>query len=99
MTLPKESTSGKPPTRHWLLRTYDWRNYDLSLNSPVLENFLAFWQQNLEARCLRRHRALQTQPAELHAIDGVLGCTNSTGSNCGASAQSHSCIGSGGSEN
>ena len=56
-----------------LLQTYVWQNYDLFPKFPVLQDFLAFWQEKLEGPLFSvtvAHSKL-IKPAELRAVDGV----------------------------
>ncbi len=61
------------PDRKWLLQSYVWQNYDLFPKFPALQDFLAFWQDQLEGPLVSvtiAHSRL-VKPAELKAIDGV----------------------------
>lgn len=54
-----------------LLQTYVWQEYDLAPKFPVLNRFLAFWEQNLEGK-LHSVRVASTRlikPAELRPAD------------------------------
>ena len=56
-----------------LLQTYIWQNYDLFPKFPVLQDFLAFWQEKLDGPLFSvtvAHSRL-IKPAELRAVDGV----------------------------
>jgi uncharacterized protein Usg len=55
-----------------LLQTFVWQEYDLCPKFPVLQRFLAFWQQTLEGPLYSvtvAHSRL-IKPAEIRAIDG-----------------------------
>jgi uncharacterized protein Usg len=61
------------PDHPWLLQTYVWQEYDLCPDFPVLQDFLAFWQKQLEGplhSVTVAHSGL-IAPAELRAVDGV----------------------------
>jgi len=61
------------PDHPSLLQTYVWQNYDLFPKFPVLQDFLAFWQEKLEGPLYSvtvAHSKL-IKPAELRAVDGV----------------------------
>ena len=61
------------PDHKWLLQTYVWQNYDLFPKFPVLQDFLAFWQEKLEGPLFSvtvAHSKL-IKPAELRTVDGV----------------------------
>jgi uncharacterized protein Usg len=61
------------PDHPSLLQTYVWQNYDLFPKFPVLQDFLAFWQEKLEGPLFSvtvAHSKL-IKPAELRAVDGV----------------------------
>ena len=61
------------PDHKWLLQSYVWQAYDLFPKFPKLQDFLAFWQQQLEGPLVGvtiAHSKL-VRPAEMKAIDGV----------------------------
>jgi uncharacterized protein Usg len=43
-----------------LLQSYVWQDYDLAPHFPVLQRFLAFWEDNLEGRLHSVRIASQT---------------------------------------
>jgi uncharacterized protein Usg len=60
------------PDHPSLLQTFVWQEYDLCPKFPVLQRFLAFWQQTLEGPLYSvtvAHSRL-IKPAEIRAIDG-----------------------------
>ena len=64
------------PDRQWLLQSYVWQNYDMFPKFPVLCDFLAFWEKQLDGPLVSvtvAHSRL-IKPAELRAVDGVFGC-------------------------
>jgi uncharacterized protein Usg len=61
------------PDHPWLLQSYVWQEYDLHPDFPVLNRFLGFWREKLEARLHSvtvAHSRL-IKPAEITAIDGI----------------------------
>ena len=60
------------PDHPSLLQTYVWQNYDLFPKFPVLQDFLAFWQEKLEGplHSVRVAHCKLIKPAEIKAIDG-----------------------------
>ena len=61
------------PDRQWLLQSYVWQNYDMFPKFPVLCDFLAFWEKQLDGPLVSvtvAHSRL-IKPAELRAVDGV----------------------------
>ena len=61
------------PDHPWLLQTYVWQEYDLCPDFPVLQDFLAFWQKQLEGplHSVTVAHSRLIAPAELRAVDGV----------------------------
>ena len=61
------------PDHLWLLQTYVWQDYDLWPNFPVLQEFLTFWQRQLEGplHSVTVAHSRLIAPAELRAVDGV----------------------------
>jgi len=61
------------PDRQWLLQSYVWQDYDLFPKFPVLQDFLAFWQEKLEGplHSVTVAHSRLIKPAELRAVDGV----------------------------
>jgi uncharacterized protein Usg len=61
------------PDHPWLLQTYVWQDYDLCPDFPVLQDFLAFWQKQLEGplHSVTVAHSRLIGPAELRAVDGV----------------------------
>jgi uncharacterized protein Usg len=60
------------PDHPSLLQTFVWQEYDLCPKFPVLQRFLAFWQQTLEGPLYSvtvAHSRL-IKPAEIRAING-----------------------------
>jgi uncharacterized protein Usg len=60
------------PDHRWLLQSYIWQQYDLFPDFPMLQKFLAFWQNSLEGplhSVMVAHSRL-IKPAELKAING-----------------------------
>ena len=58
------------PDRQWLLQSYTWQQYDLAPHFPALNDFLAFWEKELEGNRFSvtvAHSKL-IKPAELKAI-------------------------------
>jgi uncharacterized protein Usg len=58
------------PDHPWLLQTYIWQEYDLCPKFPVLQKFLAFWQNSLEGplhSVIVAHSGL-ISPAEIRAL-------------------------------
>jgi uncharacterized protein Usg len=61
------------PDHPWLLQSYVWQNYDIFPLFPVLQGFLAFWQEKLEGR-LHSVTVAHSQlikPAELRTVNGT----------------------------
>ena len=61
------------PDHPWLLQTYLWQEYDLCPDFPVLNQFLGFWREKLEAQLHSvtvAHSRL-IKPAEINSVDGV----------------------------
>ena len=61
------------PDHPSLLQTYVWQNYAMFPKFPVLQVFLAFWQEKLEGPLFSvtvAHSRL-IKPAELRAVNGV----------------------------
>lgn len=61
------------PDRNWLLQSYVWQNYDLFPKFPKLQEFLSFWQEQLEGPLFAvtvAHSRL-IRPTDFKAIDGV----------------------------
>jgi uncharacterized protein Usg len=61
------------PDHPWLLQTYVWQDYDVCPDFPVLQDFLAFWQKQLEGplHSVTIAHSRLIGPAELRAVDGV----------------------------
>jgi uncharacterized protein Usg len=61
------------PDHLWLLQTYVWQDYDLWPNFPLLQEFLQFWQRQLEGplHSVTVAHSRLLAPAELRAVDGV----------------------------
>jgi uncharacterized protein Usg len=60
------------PDHPWLLQSFVWQQYDLYPQFPILQRFLAFWQETLEGplhSVMVAHSRL-IRPAEMRAIDG-----------------------------
>jgi uncharacterized protein Usg len=60
------------PDHPSLLQTFVWQEYDLCPKFPLLQRFLAFWQQSLEGPLYSvtvAHSRL-IKPAEIRAING-----------------------------
>ena len=60
------------PDHPWLLQSYVWQNYDLCPLFPVLQDFLAFWQEKLEGplHSVTVAHSRLIKPAEIRAVDG-----------------------------
>jgi uncharacterized protein Usg len=61
------------PDHRWLLQSYVWQNYDLCPEFPALQDFLSFWQKELDGplhSVMVAHSQL-IKPAELRPVDGV----------------------------
>ena len=56
-----------------LLQTYIWQEYDLAPNFPLLNDFLKFWQRELEGPLHSVHVAHNRLigPSELIAVNGM----------------------------
>jgi len=61
------------PDRQWLLQSYVWQDYDLFPKFPVLQDFLAFWQEKLEGplHSVTVAHSRLIKPAELRAVNGM----------------------------
>jgi uncharacterized protein Usg len=61
------------PDHPWLLQSYVWQEYDLWPRFPLLQKFLAFWADTLEAplHSVRVAHARLLRPAEFRAVNGV----------------------------
>jgi uncharacterized protein Usg len=61
------------PDHPWLLQTFVWQEYDVCPDFPVLQDFLAFWQKQLEGplHSVTIAHSRLIGPAELRAVDGV----------------------------
>ena len=61
------------PDHPWLLQSYVWQEYDLHPDFPVLNRFLCFWREKLEARLhsVTVVHSRLIKPAEITAIDGI----------------------------
>lgn len=61
------------PDYPWLLQSYVWQDYDLFPKFPVLNKFLAFWQQKLEGplHSITVAHSRLIRPSEISAVDGV----------------------------
>jgi uncharacterized protein Usg len=62
------------PDHPWLLQTYVWQQYDVWPEFPVLQEFLAFWRENLEGplHSVTVAHSKLIRPAEIRTVDGVL---------------------------
>lgn len=62
------------PDHPWLLQSYVWQDYDLCPHFPVLNRFLCFWRDKLEAplHSVTVAHSRLIKPAEIKAIDGLL---------------------------
>jgi uncharacterized protein Usg len=61
------------PDHPWLLQSYVWQEYDLCPKFPVLNGFLAFWRDKLEAplHSITVAHSRLIRPSEITAVDGV----------------------------
>ncbi len=61
------------PDHPWLLQSYVWQEYDLCPHFPVLNRFLGFWREQLEAplHSVTVAHSRLIKPAEIKAIDGI----------------------------
>lgn len=61
------------PDHPWLLQSYVWQEYDLCPKFPVLNKFLAFWRDKLEAplHSITVAHSRLIRPSEITAVDGV----------------------------
>ncbi|ACL56749.1 usg protein [Methylobacterium nodulans] len=57
-----------------VLQTYVWQDYDLAPKFPVLHDFLAFWERELDGplHSVRVSHSQLIKPAEFRAVNGVL---------------------------
>ena len=60
------------PDHPWLLQTFVWQQYDLFPEFPILQRFLAFWQETLEGplHSVTVAHSRLIRPAEMRAING-----------------------------
>ncbi len=58
------------PDHPWLLQTYIWQEYDLCPKFPVLQKFLAFWENSLDGplHSVTVAHSKLIKPAEMRAI-------------------------------
>lgn len=57
-----------------VLNTFVWQKYDLQPDFPVLFDFIAFWQREIEGRLnavVFSHRARTTHPTDWRNVRGV----------------------------
>jgi uncharacterized protein Usg len=61
------------PDHPWLLQSFTWQEYDLCPHFPVLNRFLGFWREKLEAplHSVTVAHSRLIKPAEIRAIDGI----------------------------
>ena len=61
------------PDHRWLLQSYLWQNYDLFPDFPVLQRFLAFWQEQLEGplHSVQVAHCKLIKPADFRPVSGV----------------------------
>jgi uncharacterized protein Usg len=61
------------PDHPWLLQSYVWQEYDLCPHFPVLNRFLGFWREKLEAplHSVTVAHSRLIKPAEIKAVDGI----------------------------
>jgi uncharacterized protein Usg len=61
------------PDHPWLLQSYLWQEYDLWPKFPVLNDFLAFWREKLEAplHSVTVAHSRLIRPSEITTVDGV----------------------------
>ena len=62
------------PDHPWLLQSYVWQEYDLCPHFPMLNRFLGFWCEKLEAplHSVTVAHSRLIKPAEIKAIDGIV---------------------------
>jgi uncharacterized protein Usg len=62
------------PDHPRLLQTYNWQEYDLAPNFPVLLKFLDFWKRELDGplHSVTVAHSRLIKPAEFQTVDGVL---------------------------
>ncbi len=62
------------PDHRSVLQTYIWQQYDLAPRFPVLLDFLAFWERELDGplHSVTVSHARLIRPAEIRALNGVL---------------------------
>ncbi|ACA19768.1 Usg family protein [Methylobacterium sp. 4-46] len=62
------------PDHPGVLQTYVWQDYDLAPKFPVLHDFLAFWERELEGplHSVRVSHSQLIKPAEFRTVNGVL---------------------------
>jgi uncharacterized protein Usg len=60
------------PDHKSILQSYIWQNYDLFPKFPVLQDFLAFWEEKLEGplHSVTVAHSRLIKPAELRSISG-----------------------------
>jgi uncharacterized protein Usg len=60
------------PDHLWLLQTFVWQQYDLYPEFPILQRFLAFWQETLEGplHSVTVAHSRLIRPAQMRAING-----------------------------
>jgi uncharacterized protein Usg len=61
------------PDHPWLLQTYVWQQYDLYPHFPILQRFLAFWQETLDGplHSVTVAHSRLIKPAELQPVGEV----------------------------
>lgn len=61
------------PDHRWLLQSFLWQNYDLFPDFPVLQRFLAFWQEQLEGplHSVQVAHCKLIKPADFRQVSGV----------------------------
>lgn len=62
------------PDQPSLLQLYVWQEYDLAPTFPTLQNFLDFWQREIEGALHSVNVAHQKliRPAELRPVNGII---------------------------
>ena len=62
------------PDHPRVLQTFVWQQYDLAPRFPILTQFLAFWQRELEGplHSVEVAHAKLIRPAEFRAVNGEL---------------------------
>ncbi|MEH3147056.1 MAG: usg protein [Methylobacterium frigidaeris] len=62
------------PDHRSVLQSYLWQDYDLAPRFPVLHEFLAFWERELDGplHSVRVAHCSLIKPAEFHTVNGVL---------------------------